>query len=40
LATTVVYLKDYSGAVEAARKANKIRTWKGFILFLKDKIFI
>ncbi|EMD90917.1 hypothetical protein COCC4DRAFT_194695 [Bipolaris maydis ATCC 48331] len=28
LATTLVHLEDYQGAVECARKANSIKTWK------------
>ena len=28
LAITLVYLKEYQGAVDSARKANSTRTWK------------
>ncbi|KAL6066534.1 Clathrin heavy chain [Balamuthia mandrillaris] len=36
LATTLVKLKQYSSAVEAARKANNTRTWKEVNLYLVE----
>ena len=36
LATTLVKLEQYSSAVEAARKANSIKTWKEVNLHLVD----